>query len=83
MHEKTGILTAALVFCLGSVAATAQKDAAQRASEGGVDHWIEYYKAQRENAAARSEPGPSPARQEATRDATAQAGEPGKKPAQK
>lgn len=26
--------------------AMAQKDAAEKAQEGGIDHWIEYYKAQ-------------------------------------
>jgi hypothetical protein len=26
--------------------ASAQKDAAEKAKEGGIDHWIEYYKAE-------------------------------------
>ena len=30
---------------------SAQKDAAEKAKEGSVDHWIEYYKAERQKPA--------------------------------
>lgn len=32
-------------------AATGQKDAAEKAKEGGIDHWIEYYKAEKQKPA--------------------------------
>ncbi len=43
--------------------AAAQKDAAEKAQEGNVDNWIEYYKKQREPAASPQSPsaGRSPA----------------------
>ena len=41
---------AALGFASGALA---QKDAAEKAMEGGIDHWIEYYKSgQRKPTAA-------------------------------
>jgi hypothetical protein len=59
MHEQTGFVIAAVIAALGFAgAASAQKDAAEKAKEGGVDHWIEYYKAERRKPAA---PPPQPA----------------------
>jgi hypothetical protein len=57
MHEQKGILIAAAIAALvvGS-GAFAQKDAAEKAKEGGIDHWIEYYKAERGKPAAASLP---------------------------
>jgi len=45
----------------------AQKDAAEKAKEGGIDHWIEYYKGERGKPAAPPPQGPvaSPAGQAA------------------
>lgn len=40
----------------------AQKDAAQKAKEGAIEHWIEYYKAEqrKHSAIARQEPADRP-----------------------
>lgn len=50
---------AALGFASGALA---QKDAAEKAKEGGIDHWIEYYKGEHRKPAATSpqEPVASP-----------------------
>jgi hypothetical protein len=37
-----------LLFMALACAAAAQKDAAEKAQEGNVDNWIEYYKKQRQ-----------------------------------
>ncbi|MBI3527536.1 MAG: hypothetical protein HY067_06160 [Betaproteobacteria bacterium] len=42
---------AALGFASGALA---QKGAAEKAQEGGIDHWIEYYKAEQRKPAATS-----------------------------
>jgi len=42
-----------------SCAAAAQKDAAEKAKEGGIDHWIEYYKAEQRKPAATPPPQPT------------------------
>lgn len=46
---------AALGFASGALA---QKDAAEKAKEGGIDHWIEYYKGEQRKAAATSPQAP-------------------------
>jgi hypothetical protein len=56
---------AAAIAVLGiAQGAEAQKDAAEKAQEGGIDHWIEYYKAQQGKptpASAREPVAASPA----------------------
>ena len=47
------MVIAALGFASG---AAAQADAAQKAKEGGIDHWIEYYKGEQHKPAAASHP---------------------------
>ena len=48
MHEQKGIVIAVAAAVLGFAhGASAQKDAAEKAREGGIEHWIEYYKAER------------------------------------
>lgn len=47
------VVTAALGLASG---AAAQTDAAQKAKEGGIDHWIEYYKAEQRKPGAVSPP---------------------------
>jgi hypothetical protein len=49
--------------------AVAQKDAAQKAQEGGIDHWIEYYKGERRKSAEK--PAREPANPTARTDAPA------------
>ena len=50
-------MIAAAIVALGLAGhALAQKDAAEKAKEGGIDHWIEYYKAERRKPAATSPP---------------------------
>ena len=60
MHEQKGfviaVAIAALIFSCG---AAAQKDAAEKAKEGGIDHWIEYYKAGQRKPAATPPPQPA------------------------
>lgn len=61
----TGI--AAAIACLGFAhIASAQKDAAEKAREGGIEHWIEYYKAEQRK------PPASPPEQPANRAAAAE-----------
>jgi hypothetical protein len=38
---------------------SAQKDAAEKAQEGSIEHWIEYYKAQQRKPAATPPPQPA------------------------
>jgi hypothetical protein len=57
VHEQKGIVIAAAIAALGFAGgAWAQKDAAEKAKEGGIDHWIEYYKAERRKPAVISAP---------------------------
>ena len=35
---------------------SAQKDAAEKAKEGGIEHWIEYYKANQPKASSKPAP---------------------------
>ncbi|HEX7954905.1 MAG TPA: hypothetical protein VF523_17720 [Burkholderiales bacterium] len=52
MHEQKGFVVAAILAALGaSDFAVAQKDAAQKAQEGAIDHWIEYYKDEQRKSA--------------------------------
>ena len=45
-------MIAAAIAALGFAgAAPAQQDAAEKAKEGGIDHWIEYYKGQQRKPA--------------------------------
>ena len=45
-------MIAAAIAALGFAgSALAQKDAAEKAQEGGIDHWIEYYKAEQRKPA--------------------------------
>ena len=45
MHEQKGFLiAAALVALTWADPVSAQKDAAEKAKEGAIEHWIEYYK---------------------------------------
>jgi hypothetical protein len=61
MHEKSGILIATAIAVLGFAApVAAQKDAATRAQEGGVDHWIEYYRKNQPSKPAEVRPPAEP-----------------------
>jgi hypothetical protein len=52
VHEQKGFVVAAVLVVLGSSDfAIAQKDAAQKAQEGAIDHWIEYYKGEQRRPA--------------------------------
>jgi hypothetical protein len=57
------VIVAMCAACACGNPASAQQDAAQKAQEGGIDHWIEYYKGQQSQA-------PVPPRQETMRSAT-------------
>lgn len=53
MHERQAALIGAiLALTLPAAAARAEKDAATKAREGEINHWIEYYRKDREPAAA-------------------------------
>ena len=54
MHERQATLTGAILVLmfLAAAPAHAEKDAAIKAQEGNVDHWIEFYRKNREPAAA-------------------------------
>jgi hypothetical protein len=54
MHERQAALTGAILalMLLAAAPARAEKDAAIKAQEGNVDHWIEFYRKDREPAAA-------------------------------
>jgi hypothetical protein len=55
VHEQKRIVIAAAIAALGFAGAVpAQKDAAEEAKEGGIDHWIEYYKGEQRKPAATS-----------------------------
>ncbi len=56
MHERQTALTGAVLalILLVAVPARAEKDAAMKAREGEINHWIEYYRKDREPAAASS-----------------------------
>ena len=52
MHDQKGFVIAAAIAALGLAnGALAQKDAAEKAQEGGIDHWIEYYKGEQRKPA--------------------------------
>jgi hypothetical protein len=38
------LIAAAFAMLAFAIPASAQKDAAEKAKEGGIEHWIEYYK---------------------------------------
>jgi hypothetical protein len=47
VHDPKGlVIVAVFAACACGNPALAQQDAAQKAREGGIDHWIEYYKGQ-------------------------------------
>jgi hypothetical protein len=47
VYEPKGFVIAAVVAaCANGSSTSAQEDAAQKAKEGSIDHWIEYYKEQ-------------------------------------
>ena len=47
MHgRKEFLIAAAIAALVHAPAANAQKDAAEKAREGSIEHWIEYYKAE-------------------------------------
>lgn len=54
MHERQTALTGAILALalLGAAPAQSAKDAATKAQEGELNHWIEYYRKAREPAAA-------------------------------
>ncbi len=61
MHEQKGfVIAVAIAALIFSCDAAAQKDAAEKAKEGGIDHWIEYYKAGQRKPAATPPPQPTP-----------------------
>jgi len=62
------VIAVAFAALLFSCRAVAQKDAAEKAKEGGIDHWIEYYKAGQRKPAAT--PAPQPASPPASQPAT-------------
>jgi hypothetical protein len=72
MHERNGIVTAAAITALVCASgASAQKDAAEKAQEGSIDHWIEYYKAEQRKSVAPSPQAPAaPADQPAPAERT-------------
>ena len=72
MYEQKGfVIAVAITAMFFSCGAVAQKDAAEKAKEGGIDHWIEYYKAgQRKPAASPAQPAPTPAGQPAAGTST-------------
>jgi hypothetical protein len=74
VHEQKGFVIAAAIAVLGiAQGAEAQKDAAEKAQEGGIDHWIEYYKAQQRKPAAPPRPQPEvPATSQAAPDTSIQ-----------
>lgn len=48
-------MIAAVIAALGFASTvSAQKDAAQKAKEGSIEHWIEYYKGEQRKPAATS-----------------------------
>jgi len=52
MHKRKAALTGTiLALTLLAAPAPAEKDAATKAREGDVNHWIEYYRKNREPAA--------------------------------
>ena len=48
------MIAAAIVAFGFAQGAEAQKDAAEKAKEGGIEHWIEYYKAEQRKPAPAS-----------------------------
>ena len=66
MHERQTALTGAVLALMLLVAAPAlaEKDAAMKAREGEISHWIEYYRKDREAAPA----SPAPKRNGVTAD---------------
>jgi hypothetical protein len=54
MHERQAALTGAILVLtfLAAMPARAEKDAATKAQEGEINHWIEYYRKNREPATA-------------------------------
>ena len=55
-------MIAAAIAAFGFVSpVSAQKDAAEKAKEGGIEHWIEYYKAARPKPTAMPIPADSAA----------------------
>jgi len=61
MHEQKRIVIAAAIVALGFAGgASAQKDAAEKAQEGSIDHWIEYYKVEQRKPAAPPPQAPVP-----------------------
>jgi hypothetical protein len=62
VHEQKRFVIAAAVAVVGLAGeASAQKDAAEKAREGGIEHWIEYYKAeQRKPAPVPAQPASAP-----------------------
>ena len=53
MHDSKGFVIVATIagVAFGSPA-SAQQDAAQKATEGSIDHWIEYYRGQQSKSIA-------------------------------
>jgi hypothetical protein len=75
VHEQKGFVIATVIAAAIAVAiacldfahiASAQKDAAEQAREGGIEHWIEYYKAEQRKRSA------TPPREPADRTAPAE-----------
>jgi len=52
MHQRQAALTGAILALtlLAGVPARAEKDAATKAQEGDINHWIEYYRKNRQQA---------------------------------
>jgi hypothetical protein len=56
------VIAAMVAACAYGGSVSAQQDAAQKAMEGGIDHWIEYYKGQQSRSPeARQETAEHPA----------------------
>jgi hypothetical protein len=57
------VIAAAIALAVASSGfariASAQKDAAEKAREGGIEHWIEYYKGEQRKPAAPASPQPA------------------------
>ena len=74
MYEQKGfVIAVAITAMFFSCGAVAQKDAAEKAKEGGIEHWIEYYKAGRKPepaASAPAQPAPTPTSQPAAGTST-------------
>jgi hypothetical protein len=61
MHaRKRFVIACALGLLAGSAQSPAQNGAAEKAREGDIEHWIDYYKAGQRGSAAQPAPADAP-----------------------